>query len=92
MVHDDTFASLENGDPFSTTAQLIGFTKHPSSVNDHLGCVVERRIPVKGATLDFTPPTPRPIRMNDPIRPPKPAPASNAGGIDVNKSNRIPHM
>ena len=90
MLHDDTFTSLENGDAFPTAAYLISFAKQPSSVDDHSVRIGKKSIPVNGATLDLTPPTPRPIRKNDAIRPPKPAPASSACGIDVKRSNRIP--
>lgn len=50
----------------------------------------KENVPVKGATLDFTPPIPRPSRTKDPMRPPRPAPASIARGIDVTSSNRTP--
>ena len=90
MVCNDTFAILKDLDMFPISMQLVGFSPESPSVINDITKSAGALLPVKGATLDLTPPTPRPISKNDATRPPKPAPASSAGGMDVRVSSRIP--
>lgn len=89
MVDDDTLTALQCSNMLFTSLCLVGFIAKINQ-RDQYSNNNRYNVPVKGATLDLTPPTPRPMRTNAAISPPKPTPASRAGGIDVNKSNVTP--